>query len=50
MRRIKPDAPVRHTRVAPGGPEYKYLARVLLRFTNDKHETIRHMLVARLIK
>jgi phage virion morphogenesis protein len=37
-------------RVAKGGPEYKYPARVLLGFTDDDREMIRNMLLAHIVK
>ena len=37
-------------RVAPGGPEYKYDARVLLGFTPDDLDMIRDMLLAHITK
>lgn len=37
-------------RVAPGGPEYKYPARVLLGFSGEDRKMIRNMLLAHVIK
>jgi phage virion morphogenesis (putative tail completion) protein len=37
-------------RVAPGGPRYKYPARVLLGFTDADREMIRDMLLAHIVK
>ncbi|CAE6784760.1 hypothetical protein R69658_04242 [Paraburkholderia aspalathi] len=37
-------------RVAPGGPEYKYPARVLLDFSADDRELIRNMLLKHITK
>ena len=37
-------------RVAPGGPEYKYPARVLLGFSDSDREIIRNMLHAHIVK
>ena len=36
-------------RVAPGGPEYKYPARVLLGFTDEEREMIRDTLLKHLV-
>lgn len=37
-------------RVAPGGPEYQYPARVLLGFADEDREMIRNALLARILK
>jgi phage virion morphogenesis protein len=37
-------------RVAPGGPEYKYPARVLLGFSDEDRKMIRYMLLAHIVK
>ena len=37
-------------RVAPGGPEHKYPARVLLGFSDNDREMIRNMLHVRIVK
>lgn len=37
-------------RVAPGGPEYQYPARVLLGFTYEDREMIQSMLLTRIVK
>jgi phage virion morphogenesis protein len=37
-------------RVVPGGPEYKYPARVLLGFSDEDRAMIRNMLIAHIVK